>query len=158
MWILGSGISSADADGDIMLGAYMVFYTMYYHWTKPNIDDLLVIGRLLGAIAHQAQTAGRTIDLEILVERKRLCGELHDNLSQMIYSLNLNSEAAILSYEENKIETMLRDLEKIRCIAQEANQMLREELLSLRSRLGGDRHAHSGNQGIHKTFWTAVGN
>lgn len=128
-----SGISVPILYGDIMLGAYMVFYTMYYNWTKQNIEDLLCIGRLLGAIAHQAQTARKTIDLEILIERKRLCGELHDNLSQMIYSLNLNSEAALLSFEENKIETMLRDLEKIHCIAQEANQMLREELLSLRT-------------------------
>lgn len=128
-----SGISVPILYGDIILGMYMIFYKMYHHWTKQDINELLVIGRLLGAIAHQAQNARKVIDLEILIERKRLCGELHDNLSQMIYSLNLNSEAALLSCEENKIDTLLMNLEKIKCIAQEANRMLREELISLRS-------------------------
>ncbi len=116
-----------------MLGIYIIFYKDYHRWTKLDIECLLIIGRLLGISVQNYYTARKTMDLEILLERKRLSGELHDNLSEMIYSLNLAADAAHLSWEEGKTDQLKRDIERISLSSHKAVQTLREEMLSLRT-------------------------
>lgn len=128
-----SAISVPLLASEEMLGMFSVVYKTHQNWSEEDLDYLLSIGRLLGVSVQHAQTARKAADLEILIERKRLCAELHDNLSQLIGSLNLNSEAAFLSFVEGNTGRLRNDLERIRCIAQEANLTLREEMLSLRT-------------------------
>jgi len=131
--IFRSGVSVPLLAGDDMLGMFTILYDKHYHWTEQEVDYLLDIGRLFGIAVQHAQIARKTADLEILLERKRLSGELHDNLSQLIGSLNMNAEAAILSWEEDDRDRLQRDLKRIRHTGQETAQVLREEMLSLRT-------------------------
>jgi len=118
--------------GDDMLGMFSIVYRRHQRWTEQEIGYLLDIGRLLGIAVQHAQIARKTADLEILLERKRLSGELHDHLSQLISSLNMGAEAALLSWEEGNTDRVRNDLERIRGVGQEAARTLREEMLSLR--------------------------
>lgn len=131
--VIRSAISVPILAGNDMLGMFSIAYKRHQNWTAQDIDYLVDIGRLLGTAVHHAQVARKTIDLEILMERKRLCGEIHDNLSQLIGSLNLGAEAALLSCEESNPARIQSDLERIRSTSQEAAKMLREEMLSLRA-------------------------
>jgi len=120
------------ADND-MLGIYTIVYKKCQRWTEKDLNYLLHIGRLLGISVQHAQIAKKTADFDVLMERKRLCGELHDNLSQLISSLNLGTEAALLSWEEGNIDRLRNDLNRLKYTSQEAARMLREEMLSLRA-------------------------
>lgn len=128
-----SAISVPLLAGEDMLGMYSIVYKRRQRWTKEDLDYFVDIGRLLGISVQHAQIAKKTADLDVLMERKRLCSELHDNFSQLIGSLNLGIEAAFLSLEEGNIHRLRRDLERIRHAGQEASRMLREEMLSLRT-------------------------
>ncbi|MBN1535439.1 MAG: GAF domain-containing sensor histidine kinase [Anaerolineales bacterium] len=128
-----SAISVPLLADDDMLGMYSLVYSNYQEWTAEDIEFLLLIGRLVGISIHQAQIAQKATDLDILLERKRLCGEIHDNLSQLISSLNLGAEAALLSLAEGNSNQLKGDLERIRYSSQEADRTLREEMLSLRT-------------------------
>lgn len=128
-----SAVSVPILAGDVMLGMFSIVYKKRRRWSEQDLDYLVSIGRLLGVAVQHAQAARKTADLEILIERKRLCGELHDNLSQLISSVNLSAEAAVLSWEEGNTDRLWHDLERIRTTSQEAVQTLREEMLSLRT-------------------------
>jgi signal transduction histidine kinase len=128
-----SAVSVPLLAGNDVLGMFTIVYKRHKRWTGQDIEYLIDIGRLLGIAVQHAQTARKTADLEILLERKRLSGEIHDNLSQLISSLNLGAESALLSWEEGNPDRLRKDLERIRFTSQEAAQTLREEMLSLRT-------------------------
>lgn len=119
--------------GEDVLGMFTIVHKEYYHWQEKDIDYLLDVGKLLGITVQHARIARKTTDLEILLERKRLSGEIHDNLSQLISSLNMSTEAALLSWEEGNMDWLRNDLERIRTTSREAARTLREEMLSLRT-------------------------
>ena len=119
--------------GDDMLGMYTIVYKRPQHLTERDIDYLLVIGRLLGVSVQHSQVSQKTVDLQILVERRRLSAEIHDNLSQLISSLKLGAETALLSWEEGDADAVHRDLERLESISLQTYQTLREEMLSLRT-------------------------
>jgi two-component system nitrate/nitrite sensor histidine kinase NarX len=126
-----SAISVPLLAGDIFVGLFSMNFKLYRRWTSQEIDYLMRIGRLVGVSVHQAQIAQKKIDLEILMERKRLSAELHDNLSQLLGSLNLASEAALLSMEVGDEARHISAMEKIRSMSRAAMQSLRDEMISL---------------------------
>jgi two-component system nitrate/nitrite sensor histidine kinase NarX len=120
------------ADDDI-LGIFSLMYKRMRHWNAEDREFLLNIGSLLGVAVQHAQTATKETDLAILMERKRLSGELHDDLSQLITTLNLGAESALKSMEDGDTVQLCRELESIRSTSRKAARTLREEMLSLRT-------------------------
>ena len=127
-----SAVSAPLLAGDDMLGMFTIVYKTQQQWTEQDIEYLLDIGRLLGIAVQHARIARKATDLEILLERKRLSGELHDHLSQLVNTINMGVETALLSWEECNNERVRNDLERVKGVGQEAAQALREEMLSLR--------------------------
>lgn len=132
---LRTGVSVPMLVGDHLIGIYTIVYKRKAQWTGEDLDYLLDIGRVLGVAVQHALTARQAADLEILMERKQLSAELHDNLAQLIGSLILGAEAALLSLEEGNPARVRHDIERIRLAGQEADRVLREEMLSLRTPL-----------------------
>lgn len=128
-----SAVSVPLMAGEEMLGMFTLVYDNEQHWTEQDTDDLLDIGRLLGVAVQHSRIARKSADLEILLERKRLSGEIHDHLSPLINTINIGVETALLSLEEGDDSRLLKDLGRIQTIGKEAARALREELLSLRS-------------------------
>lgn len=118
--------------GDVILGTYGLTFKRRHRWTEQDLDCLLRCGRLVGMFIQHARAVGKASDLATLMERKRLCEEIHDNLSQLVGTLNMSTEAALLSSEEGDEDRLRNDLRRIRSTAQEVTRTLREEMLCLR--------------------------
>ncbi len=127
-----SAVSVPLLAGDDMLGMFTIVYKTQEHWSEQDIEYLLDIGRLLGIAVQHARIARKAADLEILLERKRLSGELHDHLSQLVNTINMGVETALLSWAECNTDRVRNDLDRIKSVSQEAARALREEMLSLR--------------------------
>lgn len=86
-------------------------------------DDI----RLMTLFADQAVIAienarlhQQTEKLAVMEERQRLARELHDSVTQALYSLTLYSDAARLALSAEKIEAATGYLEELRSMAREA--------------------------------------
>ncbi|NTU89175.1 MAG: hypothetical protein HGA54_04610, partial [Actinobacteria bacterium] len=99
---------------------------------------LLGIGRVLGVLVQRVQMSKKEAELQILTERKRLSTEIHDNLSQLISTLAINVDTALISYEEGDNEAVHTDLERLEGVTRRIMKVLREEMLSLRTPLERD--------------------
>jgi signal transduction histidine kinase len=73
----------------------------------------------------------RSRELSILSERNRLALELHDAVTQKLFSLNLAAESAATLLDRGAAETRAQ-LEKVRALSREALDELRSLILGLR--------------------------
>lgn len=119
--------------GDEVQGIYSLSYKEERNWTDLDIDYLLSIGRILGIMIYNTKMANTTIELQTLIERRRLGSEIHDNLSQLISLIKLQAESAQISIEEDNDALVVQDIAKIVETSHEALKVLREEILFLHS-------------------------
>jgi signal transduction histidine kinase len=73
----------------------------------------------------------RSRELSILSERNRLALELHDAVTQKLFSLNLAAESAATLLDRDA-EAARRQLERVRALSREALEELRSLILGLR--------------------------
>jgi len=83
--------------------------------------------RIMGLFADQAAIAienaqlhGRAEHLAIVEERQRLARELHDSVTQTLYSVNLYAGAAQMALASGKTEVAAENLRELRHMAREA--------------------------------------
>lgn len=119
--------------GDEVLGMICLSYKETQNWNNPDRDYLLAIGRLLGSMVYNMQQASNNYELELLIERKRLSSEIHDNISQLVSLLKMEAETALLSFEEDNLEGALKELNRLVATSQQTLKILREEILYLRA-------------------------
>jgi ligand-binding sensor domain-containing protein/signal transduction histidine kinase len=106
-------------------GALEFFYTAPREFTKEEIT-------LASAFAEQASLAIENAGLRmqsaqaaILAERSRLARELHDSVTQLLYSVTLYAEAASELLNSGDTETAAGHLRDLRDTAQEALREMR---------------------------------
>jgi signal transduction histidine kinase len=111
-----------------------------FYLTEKADADLFDAGdqeliELLAAHAAIAITNARLYErsreLSILSERNRLALELHDAVSQKLFSLTLTAEAAATQLDRDP-EAARKQLERLRVLAREALEELRSLILGLR--------------------------
>lgn len=115
-----------------VFGLLSLVYKCALPWTERDIPYLLDIGRILGVLIQRMQKTKKDTELQLLNERKRLSTEIHDNISQLISSLAIGAEAALVSFEEGDVTALGVDLERLSEISRKTMKVLREEMLSLR--------------------------
>ena len=69
---------------------------------------------------ENAQLHGRAEQLAIVEERQRLARELHDSVTQALYSVNLYAGATQMALASGKIEVAAENLQELRHMAREA--------------------------------------
>lgn len=121
--------------GDEVQGIFSLSYKEEKSWTDLDIDYLMSIGRVLGIMIHNTKLAKNKVELQTLIERKRLGSEIHDNLSQLISLIKIQAETAQISVEEDNKELVSQDIAKIVETSHEALKVLREEILYLHASL-----------------------
>lgn len=67
-----------------------------------------------------AQLHKRAEQLAVVEERQRLARELHDSVTQALYSVNLYAEAARMALSAGKVEIAAENLQELRNMAREA--------------------------------------
>ena len=110
--------------------------TLYYHEPREFSEEEL---RLAMSVAHQAALAIESARLReqaeqsaTLAERSRLARELHDSVTQSLYSVTLYAEAAARLLAEGNHQTAGDYLRELRDTAQEALREMRLLIFELR--------------------------
>ena len=117
---------------DNLVGTMQIALKYMHPWGEDEVRWLALIGRRIGLSIHQIQLTERLQDLAVLEERSRIAQEIHDGLAQLIGSLRLWSDEALISLEENNTAAAQKTLQKIENAAREAYASLRDEMLGLR--------------------------
>jgi len=117
---------------DDLVGTIQIVLKDKHIWDGEELRWLALIGRRIGLLIHHIQLSERLRDLAVLEERSRLAQEIHDGLAQLIGSLRLWSEEALISLEEHEPDAAQKTLRKIESAARDAYASLREEMLGLR--------------------------
>lgn len=100
--------------------------------TNFNQEEL----NLLGAVALQIGTAIKRIQLtervkeiQVIEERNRLAKDLHDSVSQLLFSINVTAKAGINVSEDTRVKDTFKHIQQI---AQEAQAEMKALIWQLR--------------------------
>ncbi len=114
------------------MGSIQIATKYEYEWEAEELRWLALIGRLIGSLIYQIQLSEKLRDLAVLEERSRIAQEIHDGLAQLIGSMRLWSDDALLSLENENYKAVENSLNKIESAARDAYSSLRDEMLGLR--------------------------
>lgn len=120
--------------GDHILGALSIFI----HNNHPNIADpnlptlLTAIADHLGIVVESIRLRRRAARAAILEERSRLARELHDSVTQLMYSVNLFARAGKDAYRLKNLDQGEKNLNRLEDTSRQALKELRLLLFELR--------------------------
>lgn len=110
----------------------------------PFDDEDLVflksLGAALGSLVNRVLMTKKDVELQMLMERKRLSNEIHDNIAQLVSAIGIKVDTAIECREEDNLEALDEELDNLADMTRKVTKMLRAEMLTLRTTLdeGGD--------------------
>lgn len=114
------------------LGVLSLFGQENHPFTINDQVILLAIADQLGVAAERARLTAQAEEVVKLEERQRLARDLHDALSQSLYSLSLLSKAYQRSLPDSSPEEVQQWLAELNAISQDAMKELRLLLYELR--------------------------
>jgi signal transduction histidine kinase len=94
-------------------------------FTKNDARIISLFADQAAIVIDQTQLHRKVEQMAIIEERQRLARELHDSVTQALYSVNLYAEAARRSLSAGKKATTLVNLQKLREMTHEAMQEMR---------------------------------
>lgn len=115
-----------------VFGMLSLVYKRSLPWKEEDHPFLVDVGRVVGVMIRRIQATKKDLELEILRERRRLCAEVHDGLSQMVSTLAMRADTALMCYEEDDHEAVLAELEGLCEVSRTITKVLRDEMVSLR--------------------------
>jgi signal transduction histidine kinase len=117
---------------DEVIGAFYLTEKQTGTMFEPTDQELIELLAAHAAIAiTNAGLFERSRELSIVAERNRLALELHDAVSQKLFSLVLTAEAATTQYDRDPAAARAQ-LERLRTLSREALEELRSLILGLR--------------------------
>ena len=93
--------------------------------TQEELSLLMAISQQVGMAVVNAQLYEKAEQTAIATERSRLARELHDSVTQLLYSVTLYAEAAAELLASGETETAADHLHELRDTAQEALREMR---------------------------------
>ncbi len=94
-------------------------------FTKDDVRIINLFADQAAIVIDQAQLHQKVEQMAVMEERQRLARELHDSVTQALYSVNLYAEAARRSLSAGKKGTTLSNLQKVREMTHEAMREMR---------------------------------
>ena len=117
---------------DEVIGAFYLTEKQKATTFEPADQELIELLAAHAAIAiTNAGLFERSRELSIVAERNRLALELHDAVSQKLFSLVLTAEAAATQYDRDPAAARTQ-LQRLRSLSREALEELRSLILGLR--------------------------
>jgi PAS domain S-box-containing protein len=120
------------ARGEI-LGALCVFCSARHEFSDSDITLLGSIADQVGGAVENARLRVKAEQGAVMHERDRLARELHDSVTQALYSLTLFAEAALDRTRNQQMNVVQEHLEEIELTAHQALKEMRLLLYELRS-------------------------
>jgi ligand-binding sensor domain-containing protein/signal transduction histidine kinase len=100
--------------------------------TPEELSLLAAIGQQVGLAVENARLYKQAEQSATMTERNRLARELHDSVTQSLYSVTLYAEAAAEQLSLSETETAIEHLHELRDTAQEALRDMRLLIFELR--------------------------
>jgi signal transduction histidine kinase len=113
-------------------GVLSVFDTAAEGFTTEDMALLTTIADQLGTAVESDRLRGKAEEVRVVQERQRLARDLHDAVSQSLYSLTLFSEAAQEVFQGGKSDQTHQYLEQIKQTAHQALKEMRLLIYQLR--------------------------
>jgi hypothetical protein len=97
---------------------------------EVSISQVVVSGEMIYTAIIRDITERKMLEAQIqesatLEERNRIARELHDSVTQSLYSINLQSDATLMALTSGKVEDVEKRLQTLKAIAQESMSEMR---------------------------------
>jgi signal transduction histidine kinase len=115
-----------------LLGAMVLGSREERSMSGEELSLLAAIGQEVGLAAENARLYDRAQQVAAMEERNRLAQELHDSVTQSLYSLTLYAEAAARMLEAGKSKEAARHLRELGDTARESLQEMRLLIFELK--------------------------
>jgi signal transduction histidine kinase len=132
--VVGLGIADGLARSLLVLGgsAFLVSYDLLYYQTQSDqAKSQLLLTELQQAHQKLQEYAGQAEELAVARERNRLARELHDTVSQLIFSITLTARSARLLLERDPAR-LPEQLDSLQEMTSSALTQLRSLIAELR--------------------------
>jgi signal transduction histidine kinase len=108
-----------------VLGTLFVVTSGVREFSQQDVELIVSIGGQIGVAVENAKLYERAQRVAVVEERQRVARELHDSVTQSLYSLTLFSEAARHLAEEHGFESIERQIKQIGVIGTQALKEMR---------------------------------
>jgi signal transduction histidine kinase len=115
-----------------VLGILILAWRAPHAYQEAEEQLLTAVGRQVGLALHNIQLNQEAEQLAIIAERQRLARELHDSVTQSLYSLTLLTEAARRFAAAGNAERVASSLERLAEISQQVLKEMRLLIYELR--------------------------
>ncbi|MGD8584312.1 MAG: PAS domain S-box protein [Chloroflexota bacterium] len=113
------------AAGEKVVGVLSLVGQEAAQFGKEEIDLMVDVGRQIGSSIEMAQLRKQKSHLMVMEERNRLARDLHDSVTQSLYSLVLFAEAGRRNLENGQIEKARTYLGRVNDTGQQALKEMR---------------------------------
>ncbi len=127
-WIRGIAFGLIPVVGCIVLPLYVLASR---EEEQNNLKSEMIVGELRGKNAQLQTYTTQVEQIAMIEERNRLARELHDSVSQTMFSIMLNARAAQILQEQHP-ERLQGQLEELQQLSQEALAEMRSLISQLR--------------------------
>lgn len=100
--------------------------------TQEDVRVISLFADQAAIIIEHIRLQRQAEQVAVLEERQRLARELHDSVTQALYSVTLHADAARMAYSAKKWEALDRNLQEVRKMAREAMYDMRLLVFELR--------------------------
>ena len=107
------------------LGTLSIFTRSIEDYTVDDLTFLTTIANQVGLAIERTRLVKKAEQAAIMDERQRLARELHDSVTQLLYSQVLFAGAGLREYEQKKLSLVERHLNSIDQTAQQALKEMR---------------------------------
>lgn len=130
-WEIRSSLLAALYVGDDLLGILGIDSRYPNHFTPEDAQHLQAFAHHAAIAVHNARLYQRSATLAAWEERQRLARDLHDSVTQTVFSANILAQSLVMLYK-NDPHAIGRDLRQLTKLTQGALAEMRTLLLELR--------------------------
>lgn len=134
--VLAVPLTNAD---DIVCGGMLLFYDRTPQLTAPELELAALIGAQATAAMRNSERKIRDYTSAVAGERNRIARDLHDSVTQALYTMSLITETLPEVWEQHRVEA-LQSVETLHVLVKSALAEMRALLLELRPVEHADRN------------------
>jgi ligand-binding sensor domain-containing protein/signal transduction histidine kinase len=121
--------------GEEVFGVFSADFTKPHHFSKEEQRLLISLAQRTGMAIENARLYEQAEELGILKERNRLARDLHDSITQAMYSITMYADAASRRLSEGQINVASDHMRKLRIVIKDALRDLRLLIFELRPQI-----------------------
>ncbi|MCH7699320.1 MAG: GAF domain-containing sensor histidine kinase [Chloroflexi bacterium] len=117
--------------GNVIGAFYLTDKEHASEFTQADQEAIVLLAAHAAIAIENARLYEQTRELSVVAERNRLARDLHDSVSQTLFSMTLTAEAALTAMD-NDAETARSEVENLRDLSRAALQEMRSLIFELR--------------------------